>query len=196
MSSKRQPRGGCALRRSVAEPQLFARFYEQHADAVLRFLVRRTLDVDAARDLTAETFAQAFRARGSFRGSTEEEAAGWLFGIARNLLRHYVRSGVVERRAVEKLGMRIPPLEPDDYARIEELAGLAQAREVVAAEFGRLNGDQREAVRLRIVDQLPYREVAQRLAVSEQTARARVSRGLRHLAAAIDETPNVRETMT
>jgi RNA polymerase sigma-70 factor (ECF subfamily) len=41
-------------------------------------------------------------------------------------------------------------------------------------------------VRLRVVDELGYAAIASRLGISEQTARARVSRGLRALAAAVD----------
>jgi RNA polymerase sigma-70 factor (ECF subfamily) len=36
-------------------------------------------------------------------------------------------------------------------------------------------------VRLRVVDELPYCEVARRLAITEEAARARVSRALRGL---------------
>jgi DNA-directed RNA polymerase specialized sigma24 family protein len=42
-------------------------------------------------------------------------------------------------------------------------------------------------VRLRVVDELDYPTVADRLGISEQAARARVSRGLRVLASAVDE---------
>ena len=38
---------------------------------------------------------------------------------------------------------------------------------------------------MRVVDDLPYEEVARRLGVSEPTARARVSRGLRALQGAL-----------
>jgi RNA polymerase sigma-70 factor (ECF subfamily) len=39
------------------------------------FLARRTFDVEVARDLTAETFAQAFEHRGRFRGQSDAEAS-------------------------------------------------------------------------------------------------------------------------
>jgi RNA polymerase sigma-70 factor (ECF subfamily) len=42
-------------------------------------------------------------------------------------------------------------------------------------------------VRLRVVDELPYPDVAARLGISEQAARARVSRALRALAGALDD---------
>ena len=44
----------------------------------------------------------------------------------------------------------------------------------------------REAVRLRVVDELPYRDLAQRLGISETAARVRVSRGLSALAGLLD----------
>ena len=45
-----------------------------------------------------------------------------------------------------------------------------------------------QALRLRVVCELEYATVAQRLGVSEATARARVSRGLRRLAGALEVT--------
>ena len=76
----------------------------------------------------------------------------------------------------------------DDYERIVELAGLAELRQRVAAAFSGLSNDQRDALRLRVIDERPYPEVAQTQGVSEQTARARVSRALRRLADAVEMT--------
>lgn len=69
-----------------------------------------------------------------------------------------------------------------------ELAGLARLRDRVAAAFGELSDDQRDALRLRVVDERTYFEVAQTLGISEQTARARVSRALARLADALELT--------
>jgi RNA polymerase sigma factor (sigma-70 family) len=180
----------------LTDADTFARFYEQHGENVLRYLARRTFDVEVARDLTAETFAQAFRGRARFRGATDADAAAWLYAIVRHLLSRYVRTGVVERKATRRLGIQLPVLTDDDYDRVVQLAGLSDARAAVAEEFGRLRADQQDAVRLRIVDELSYEEIAVRLAISESTARARVSRGLRQLAAALDAVPIVKETTT
>lgn len=184
------------LRRSVRDPTAFVRFYETHADGVLTFLARRTFDAEVARDLMAETFAQAYGSRRRFRGGSDAEAAGWLYAIARHLLSGYVRSGVVERKATERLGIAVPELEQDDYERVVQLAALADVRGVVAEAFERLEPDQREAIRLRILEELPYAEVADRLAINEPTARARVSRGLRQLGAMLDALPQTTREMT
>jgi RNA polymerase sigma factor (sigma-70 family) len=178
-----------SLRRAQQDPSAFTDFYAAHSRPLLAFFARRTFDVEVARDLTAETFAQAFEHRRRFRGSTDAEAGGWLYGIARHQLGRYARRGVVERRAVNRLGIQLATVSEDDYERIAELAGLAQLRDRVAAAFGELSDDQRDALRLRVVDERPYFEVAQALGISEQTARARVSRALGRLADALELTP-------
>lgn len=80
-----------ALRRTRRQPSAFADVYATQAASLLAFFVRRTFDVEVAADLTAETFACAFEDRRRFRGSTDEEALGWLYGIARHQLSRYVR---------------------------------------------------------------------------------------------------------
>ena len=177
-----------SLREARQEPSAFTEFYAAHSHPLLAFFARRTFDVEVARDLTAETFAQAFEHRRRFRGSTDGEAAGWLYGIARHQLGRYARKGRAERKAVERLGIRMPSVSDADYERIVELAGLAEMRERVAAAFSRVSSDQRDALRLRVIDERPYPEVADALGISEQTARARVSRALRGLADAIEMT--------
>ena len=174
-----------ALARSRTDPAAFTEVYEEHVRDVLRFFARRTLDPEAALDLTAESFAQAYAGRRSFRGRKPTEARSWLFTIAHRQLASYYERGTVERRARERLGVERPPAQPEELARVDELVGSDAMRRTVAAELDRLPDDQRRAVTLRVVDELGYPEVAARLAVSEQTARARVSRGLRTLRATL-----------
>ena len=65
--------------------------------------------------------------------------------------------------------------------RIEELAGVATMRALIAEQLRVLPAEHRAALELRIVEERDYDDVAARLGVTEQTARARVSRGLRAL---------------
>ena len=73
-----------------------------------------------------------------------------------------------------------------EYERIEELAGSRELRDHVAEKLDALPVDQREAVRLRVVEEQDYRTLVEPLDISQDTARARVSRGLQALRAAID----------
>lgn len=173
-------------RHALESPEAFSAAYRAHARSVLVFLARRTYDPEVALDLTAETFAQAFEGRRRFRGSTDEELAAWLFGIARHVLARYLRRGGAERRALTRLGIDVPSLDPDDSERIVALAGLEDLRDTVAQELQALPAPHREAVRLRVIEELAYQDVARRLSITEQAARARVSRGLRTIGRALD----------
>ena len=89
---------------------------------------------------------------------------------------------------MNQIGFTVPVLADDEIAEIEHAAGLDNLRSALGAELEKLNNDQRHALQLRIVDELPYQEVARQLGVTETTARARVSRGLRALAASLEPT--------
>jgi RNA polymerase sigma-70 factor (ECF subfamily) len=156
--------------------------YARHHDDLLLYLVRRTADPEVALDLWSETFAQAVAGRRKFRGGTEEEAAGWLYGIAKRQLARYFRRGYAEQRAMLKLGLERPPADEELLADIAHRAELDGLRVELAAALATLSESVREAVKLRVVEERPYNEIAQTLSISEQAARARVSRGLAALA--------------
>jgi RNA polymerase sigma factor (sigma-70 family) len=165
----------------LASADAFTDFYRRRAEGLLVYFARRVCDAEVALDLTAETFARAYDGRAGFRGGDDDAAGAWLYGIARNLLRDWYRRGRCERSALARLGVEVPPLDDAELARIEELAGLEPLRGVLAEALQTLSGAQREALRMRVVEELPYPEVATRLGLTEQTARMRVSRGLRAL---------------
>jgi RNA polymerase sigma factor (sigma-70 family) len=161
--------------------------YRDNARPLLVYFARRTYDAQVASDLVADTFAAALSARAGFRGGdSAEEVAAWLYGIARHSLARYFKRGRIERSALRRLAVERAALGDEEIERIEELAGLAELRTRVAEGLDRLSDEHRDALRLRVVDELPYPAVAARLAISEDAARARVSRGLRRLARAVE----------
>ncbi|MBO9534227.1 MAG: RNA polymerase sigma factor [Solirubrobacteraceae bacterium] len=171
---------------SLSSEQL-ARVYDAHAREFVAFFARRVYDPEVAVDLTAETFAAAFVGGDSFTGKTDEDAVRWLYGIAKNQVAGFWRAGQVEQRAVERLGMQQRRgLTDEEYERIEELAALGDLRRRVAAELEAMPAEHAEVLRLRVVQELDYPVLAARLEISEQTARARVSRALRALAVRLE----------
>src|SRR6478735_7677165 len=158
-----------------------ARLYAAHARGLVAYFARRTFDPQVASELMAETFAAAVADRRAFRGSTDEAASAWLYGIARHQLSNWYRRAAVERRMLGRLGLEPPLLSDVEYERIEELAGLADLRGRVAELVEALPAEAREALRLRILEERTYPEVAAKLGIAEPAARARVSRALRGL---------------
>ena len=174
--------------RSSREPELFGLLFERHAESMLAFFARRTLDAEAAAELVAETFAEGFASRRRFRDEGVD-GVGWLYGIGKHLLSRYFRAGAVEARARRRLGMPERAVSDDDYERIEELIDFERFGEALAKAMSTLPEEQREAVRLRAVDGRSYPEVATVLGCTEPTARMRVSRGLRRIASVLETDP-------
>ena len=168
--------------------------YARHREPLLLYLARRTADPQVALDLWAETFAHAAAGRRRFRGSSDEEQAAWLYGIARRRLALYYRRGSAERRALDRLKLERPPADPGVLAEIERRAGLAELRLELKAALAQLSPAIRDAVALRVVAELPYPDVSRRLGISEAAARARGSRGLSALAGALEATPTKEAT--
>ena len=171
---------------SREDPATFVELYRRHAEDLLRYFARRTLDPESAAELTAETFAEAFASRGTYR-DTGANGVSWVYGIARHQLGRYFRAGRVDAGARKKLGMPERDLVPEDYERIEDLIDFAPIRAALAEALETLQDDQREALKLRVIDGLPYPEVASKLHCAETAARQRVSRGLRKLAIVLQE---------
>ena len=158
----------------------FRELYDRYADRVHAYFVRRTGNEDASFDLTAETFAQAWLVRTRFRDDADGSAAPWLFGIARNVLLMSLRRGRLERRTAERLGIA------------ERLDGRYEPASLVPADswadgadelLEELPPNQRQAVRLRVVEDMSYEQVAVALGTTASAARVRVHRALAALRA-------------
>jgi RNA polymerase sigma factor (sigma-70 family) len=174
------------LTASATEPGVFTELYRRHAEDLLRYFARRTLDPETAAELTAETFAQAFASRTTYR-DTGANGVAWIYGVGRHQLGRFFRAGRVDRAARRRLGMPERDLPPGDYERIEDLIDFAPIRGAIAEALESLRDDHREALRYRVIEQLSYPEVARRLSCTEDNARQRVSRGLRRLGVVLQE---------
>ena len=169
------------LARTRGEPSAFGVFYRRHEDRVLGYFLARVGDPEVAADLTAETFAAALVSAHRFRPRKKNPASAWLFGIARNNLAMSRRSGRVEARARRRLGMAPLVLTDEAIERITEL------NRTPLALMDERPGDQREAIRARVIDERDYPEIAMDLRCSEAVVRKRVSRGLGALRARMEE---------
>jgi RNA polymerase sigma factor (sigma-70 family) len=161
------------------DPQAFRELYERYAAWMRSWFLRHTGSESAALDLTAETFAQAFGAARRFRDEADGSAAPWLFGIGRNLLRQYHKHNRIETAARQRLGIPVAFAECEDYERVDERDEAVTLAPTLRRALRALPSEQRRAVQLRVIHQLPYEEVAGRLGCSQNAARLRVSRALR-----------------
>jgi RNA polymerase sigma-70 factor (ECF subfamily) len=176
---------GQLLKAARTDPAAFRELYERYADRMLGYHLRRCGNHDAAHDLTAETFAQAWLVRERFRDEAGGSAGPWLFAIARHVLLASVRQRALERGACERLGLLQeldrPDVDPDE----RWLEGLDEA-------LAELSDEQREAIQLRVVYDLDYAGVGAAQSITPGAARVRVHRGLSALRQSIAKTEEAR----
>jgi RNA polymerase sigma-70 factor (ECF subfamily) len=137
--------------------------------------------VDAAEDLLAEALARGWYSRHRFRDPGGGSAGPWLQGIAANLVRDYHRSGAIEQRARRRLGLLLDVGASTAFDAVDERMEAASRYAAVRERLHELPADQRAALELRVVDELDYDEIGERLSVSSVTARTRVHRALKAL---------------
>ena len=152
----------------------FQRLVDDHAAELHRFLVA-SVGLTDAEDCLQETFLSALRAYPRLRHANNLRA--WLYTIAQRKATDSVRSrsrhpvsdldGVPEGRVASG----DPQPMPDD--------GLWQSVRALPAK-------QRAAVIHRFVFDLAYRDVGERMGISEEAARQNVSAGLRRLRKEVD----------
>ncbi len=158
----------------------FTELVRAYEPELRRHALRRLHDSAAADDAVQETFARAFRALHRVDG--DYRIGPWLHRICAN-----VCIDEANRRRREDDKARRWGAEPrlgDATPGVEEQLGLVLDDSELSAALDSLPPTYREALQLRFVDDLTYDEVAQVSGVSEENARARVSRArtaLRHV---------------
>jgi RNA polymerase sigma-70 factor, ECF subfamily len=157
----------------------FERLYEDHADALLGFLVYRTGDRVLAEDLLADAFERVFRSRRRFDRRKASEKT-WIYTIALNCLRGHHRRRAAETRALERAELKVPATASADW--IESF----DARDALGRALAELSVEEREAIALRFGADLTVPEIAAATKQPLSTAEGRVYRGLRKLRDALD----------
>jgi RNA polymerase sigma-70 factor (ECF subfamily) len=173
------------IRRSRRDPAAFEALMERHAKALDCWLLAKTGDAQAAHELMAETFAQAWLSARRFRGDGDDAGAAWLYGIARNLAHQHHRRGRLERGARQRLGMQMPATPPEPQQEVGWHIDVERLVPAVRAAFAELSVEQQRAIACRVIGELSYEELATKLDCTPTTARSRVFRGLRTLKANI-----------
>lgn len=179
--SRYQGRSDAALLQDAEQdPAAFSELYARHVTTVHGWLLRRL--EWAASDLTAETFARAWLCRHRFRDRREGSALPWLLGIAAKLLADAVRRERIDTRARQRLGLPVDLASEDGYAEVET---RLSPRPALDQALQSLPVHERKALELRVIDELPYGQIARRLEIRPAAARLRVSRALRRLAVSV-----------
>ncbi len=148
-----------------------------------------------AEDLTQEVFIKLYRTVGTWDQS-KGAFATWLTSVTRNLLVDHFRKSKQDRATesldapptadedARALSERVPDTAPPADARLQ----TQQTQRMVHAALQKLSPELREAVILRDLQDMDYREIAVVLKVPEGTVKSRINRGRTELARLLQRT--------
>jgi len=165
-----------AIADSLRRPSAFEAVFTRHFAAVHRYAQQR-VGVDAADEIAAETFLQAFDHRRRF-DTTQPSARPWLLGIATNLMRRRWRD---EKRQLAAYARTLEAAVADGAAAETAAPPVDGVDRDLAAALASLTGDDRDALLLFVWADLSYLEIADALDIPVGTVRSRISRARRRL---------------
>ncbi len=147
--------------------------YQRRVAATIRRLVREDRIIE---ELTQEVFVSVFLALKSFR--PDGDFAAWLFTIARNAARSYLRSA--QNRQDDRPVQLLDDAGDDDRFGVapspEEEAMAQQLFERIDAEVAALPDAQRRALLMREIDGLDYKSIAVTLGQPVNTVKSHIFR--------------------
>ncbi len=165
----------------------FDRFVDSYSGDVFSLLYRLTENADDAAELTQETFLNAFRSIGRFRG--ESGLKTWLFRIAVNESRNRFRWWKRRKRertisldaVIGDSEMTLSDVIADRGSSPEDEVLSRERRAALNSALLDLPISFREAVVLVDIEGLSYEETALALDVGIGTVKSRISRGREEL---------------
>jgi RNA polymerase sigma-70 factor (ECF subfamily) len=157
--------------------EAFQEIYAQLSAAVRRYLSHLAGGAEVADDLLQETFLQMHRSRAAYNPAYAVRP--WVFGLARNVF-------LMNRRAARRWAeVHVSREELPEFPVFSEAESLG-SRDEVRRGIARLSADQAEALLLHHEWGFSFDEIAGMLGISAAAARARASRGMADLRAALN----------
>lgn len=163
---------------SLADGTEFTEIYERYWETIYRYVARR-IGSSSAGDLASDVFVKAFEARTRY-DLDRPLCRPWLYGIASNLIRDYLRRLKRKERAylhaqtVEDTATQSIELE---HERIEAVLAIPEINKALS----KLNKGDREVLLLFAIAELSYEETATALEIPIGTVRSRLARARKRM---------------
>jgi len=157
---------------------------QQYHRRIYNICYRFSGSADDASDLTQEVFIKMYRTLSTF-DTTRASFMTWVTTVTRNLLVDHFRKGKYDRitdsleatPGNQEEGLTIAEQLEDRGASPEARMRSRETQRLVHEALKRLSPELREAVILRDLQDLDYKEIAKVLSVPEGTVKSRINRG-------------------
>jgi len=174
------------VRQAQKAPDAFAELYDQYYPKIFSYILRRTANLEAAQDITSETFLKALNKLWQFRWRNVPFSS-WLYRIATNEINQYFRKTEYKKSiSMEELQEQgfelISPYDPESEL-IEAQEKLKQYQDFleIQEKIVRLPAKYQEVIALRFFEQKQIKEIAEILGKKEGTVKSLLHRAVEKL---------------
>ena len=179
------------VRQAKKDPDAFAELYDQHYPKIFGYVLRRTANLEAAQDITSETFLKALKKLWQFQWRSISFSC-WLYKIAANEVnQHYRKAEYKKSVSLEELQERgfelLSPHDPENEL-IEAQEKLKQHQDFleIQGRIVRLPAKYQEVIALRFFERKQIKEIAEILGKKEGTIKSLLHRAVERLREAED----------
>ncbi|UWX03464.1 RNA polymerase sigma factor [Pseudoxanthomonas sp. NC8] len=166
----------------AGDPAAFNTLYDRHRGPLYRFLLGQVRDRPLAEELYRDVWQRVIAARAGWK--PEAAFRTWLYRIAHNRLNDHWRSQRHRPPAPVDAELRTAALaDPDDP---ERRAGDDETRQHLQQALDELPDEQREAVLLRLQQELSLDEIGRITGVGRETVKSRLRYALDKLRARLN----------
>ena len=152
------------------DARAFELLYQRHRGSLFRFLLGQLRNQSLAEDIYQDVWQRVIAARASWR--PEAAFSTWLYRIAHNRLNDHWRAQRHRPPAPADADLRTAALADPDTP--ESLAAEEQSRRRLQQALDELPEDQREAVLLRLQQELSLDEIGTITGVGRETVKSRL----------------------
>jgi RNA polymerase sigma-70 factor, ECF subfamily len=168
---------------------------QQYHRRIYNICYRFSGSSDDAADLAQEVFIKMYRTLSTF-DTTRASFMTWVTTVTRNLLVDHFRKGKYDRvtdsldatPGNQEDGLTIAEQLEDGAASPEAAMRSQETKKLVHEALRRLSPELREAVILRDLQDMDYKDIAKVLSVPEGTVKSRINRGRTELARLLQRT--------
>jgi len=167
--------------RAKKDPQAFGQIYDQYYSQIFGYILKRTANLEAAKDITSETFFKALKKLWQFRWQNVPFSS-WLYRIAGNEIVNYYRKNGRQTVALDEIAE--PPGACDLSEEMIEAEDELQRHQdflAIQKKITTLSVKYQEVITLRFLEKKKIKDICQILKKKEGTVKSLLSRGLEKL---------------
>jgi RNA polymerase sigma-70 factor (ECF subfamily) len=168
------------------DPDAFAELYDLYYPKIFGYVLRRSANLEAAQDITSETFLKALKKLWQFQWRSISFSS-WLYKIATNEVnQHYRKAEYRKSVSLEELQERgfelLSPRDPENEL-IEAQEKLKQHQDFleIQGKIVRLSAKYQEVIALRFFEKKQIKEIAEILGKKEGTIKSLLHRAVEKL---------------